>query len=140
MNVLEYAMGKRTKKHALHLFPSLSYYSSNLLQLCSILRMLHQSIVILLIIDSQIIPSLLDVFVGIEMTGQSVQFEQKFNYRRPMYNIMDYLWTLPEQREVFKWVPHISCFLLLNVQILLKNTFKPSSSNSVQGFGCWCRT
>lgn len=49
-----------------------------------------------------IISSLLEVFVGIEMTGQSVQFEQKFNYRRPMYNIMDYLWTLPEQKEVFK--------------------------------------
>ncbi|KAI8436814.1 hypothetical protein MSG28_010273 [Choristoneura fumiferana] len=32
----------------------------------------------------ELVPCLLDVFVGIEMTGQSVQFEQKFNYRRPM--------------------------------------------------------
>lgn len=39
--------------------------------------------------------SLLNVFVSIEMTGQSVQFEQKFNYRRPMYELIEYLWMLP---------------------------------------------
>lgn len=50
----------------------------------------------------EIIPNLLKVFVGIEMTGQSVQFEQKFNYRRPMYAIMDYLWKEEEHRECFK--------------------------------------
>lgn len=50
----------------------------------------------------QIVENLLNVFVSIEMTGQSVQFEQKFNYRRPMYAIMQYLWTLSEQRECFK--------------------------------------
>lgn len=49
----------------------------------------------------QIVENLLNVFVSIEMTGQSVQFEQKFNYRRPMYAIMDYLWKIPEQRECF---------------------------------------
>lgn len=36
------------------------------------------------------------------MTGQSVQFEQKFNYRRPMYIVMAYLWKIPEHRQVFK--------------------------------------
>ena len=50
----------------------------------------------------EIIPNLLRVFVSIEMTGQSVQFEQKFNYRRPMYVIMDYLWNLDEQKKCFK--------------------------------------
>ncbi|KAI4470087.1 ubiquitination factor e4 [Holotrichia oblita] len=50
----------------------------------------------------QIVKSLLEVFVGIEMTGQSVQFEQKFNYRRPMYLVMDYLWELPEHQEYFR--------------------------------------
>ncbi|KAL7019491.1 hypothetical protein ACKWTF_011135 [Chironomus riparius] len=50
----------------------------------------------------QIVENLLDVFVSIEMTGQSVQFEQKFNYRRPMYIIMQYLWNIPEQRACFK--------------------------------------
>ncbi|XP_077284887.1 ubiquitination factor E4A [Arctopsyche grandis] len=50
----------------------------------------------------QIVPSLLHVFVGIEVTGQSVQFEQKFNYRRPMYLIMEYLWEIEEHRNIFK--------------------------------------
>ncbi|KAH8263716.1 hypothetical protein KR044_012934 [Drosophila immigrans] len=52
----------------------------------------------------QVVRSLLNVFVSIEMTGQSVQFEQKFNYRRPMYAIMEFLWTKQE---------HIACFRLL---------------------------
>jgi len=43
----------------------------------------------------------LDIFVGIEMTGQNVAFEQKFNYRRPMYIVMDYLWQIEEQKNVF---------------------------------------
>lgn len=51
---------------------------------------------------SQIVRSLLEVFVGIEMTGQSVAFEQKFNYRRPMYVVMDYLWQIEEHKECFK--------------------------------------
>ncbi|XP_055586147.1 ubiquitin conjugation factor E4 A [Uranotaenia lowii] len=50
----------------------------------------------------EIIPNLLRVFVSIEMTGQSVQFEQKFNYRRPMYAIMDYLWKIEEQKQCFR--------------------------------------
>lgn len=76
----------------------------------------------------EIVPNLLSVFVGIEMTGkgvcdvmdcvqinetyrpfsdfvflgQSVQFEMKFNYRRPMYAIMQYLWEIDEQRECFR--------------------------------------
>lgn len=50
----------------------------------------------------QIVPNLLNVFVSIEMTGQSVQFEQKFNYRRPMYSIMEFLWDLDEQKKCFK--------------------------------------
>ncbi|EEZ99810.1 Ubiquitin conjugation factor E4 A-like Protein [Tribolium castaneum] len=51
---------------------------------------------------SEIVSSLLKVFVGIEMTGQSVEFEQKFNYRRPMYTVMDYLWTKEEFKTSFK--------------------------------------
>ncbi|CAH0547613.1 unnamed protein product [Brassicogethes aeneus] len=50
----------------------------------------------------QITTSILEVFVGIEMTGQSVEFEQKFNYRRPMYAIINYLWKLPQQMECFR--------------------------------------
>ena len=40
----------------------------------------------------EIVPALLDVFVNIEATGQAVEFEQKFSYRRPMYDVMKYLW------------------------------------------------
>ncbi|XP_054743888.1 ubiquitin conjugation factor E4 A [Anastrepha obliqua] len=50
----------------------------------------------------KVVRSLLNVFVSIEMTGQSVQFEQKFNYRRPMYAIMEYLWTKEEHIQCFK--------------------------------------
>jgi len=39
--------------------------------------------------------ALINVFVSIEMTGQSVQFEQKFNYRRPMYELLEFLWNMP---------------------------------------------
>lgn len=49
----------------------------------------------------QLVPCLLDVFVAIEMTGQSVQFEQKFNYRRPMYLVMDFLWKIEDHRRCF---------------------------------------
>ncbi|XP_045536745.1 ubiquitin conjugation factor E4 A [Papilio machaon] len=52
----------------------------------------------------QLVPCLLDVFVGIEMTGQSVQFEQKFNYRRPMYLVMEFLWTMEEHRDAFTYL------------------------------------
>ncbi|XP_016964344.1 ubiquitin conjugation factor E4 A [Drosophila biarmipes] len=50
----------------------------------------------------KVVRSLLNVFVSIEMTGQSVQFEQKFNYRRPMYAIMEFLWTKPEHVQCFR--------------------------------------
>ncbi|KAL3285242.1 hypothetical protein HHI36_019352 [Cryptolaemus montrouzieri] len=50
----------------------------------------------------QVVRSLLEVFVGIEMTGQSVEFEQKFNYRRPMYGVMEYLWDREEYQHFFR--------------------------------------
>ena len=50
----------------------------------------------------KVVPSLLNVFVSIEMTGQSVQFEQKFNYRRPMYAIIEYLWSKQEYVQCFR--------------------------------------
>lgn len=54
----------------------------------------------------QIVPCLLHVFVSIEMTGEGVAFEQKFNYRRPMYTVMDYLWGIEDHRNVFKQLAH----------------------------------
>uniref|UniRef100_A0A2C9LVW6 Ubiquitin conjugation factor E4 A n=1 Tax=Biomphalaria glabrata TaxID=6526 RepID=A0A2C9LVW6_BIOGL len=46
--------------------------------------------------------ALLHVFVSIEMTGESVAFEQKFSYRRPMYNILKYIWSIPLHRRKLK--------------------------------------
>lgn len=45
---------------------------------------------------------ILDVFVSIELTGQAVAFQQKFNYRRPMYNILQYLWKFDKHRLQMK--------------------------------------
>ncbi|KAI0207125.1 Ubiquitin conjugation factor E4 A [Lamellibrachia satsuma] len=46
--------------------------------------------------------TLLHVFVSIEMTGQGVEFEQKFNYRRPMYAVLRYIWTMELHRDALK--------------------------------------
>lgn len=48
----------------------------------------------------QLAPALVNVFVSIEMTGEGVQFEQKFSYRRPMYLVLEYLWDRPFHRQV----------------------------------------
>ncbi|ESO87173.1 hypothetical protein LOTGIDRAFT_210561 [Lottia gigantea] len=45
---------------------------------------------------------LLHVFVSIEMTGQSVEFEQKFNYRRPMYIVLEYIWNIDVHKQAIK--------------------------------------
>jgi len=42
----------------------------------------------------RIAEAILHVFVSIEETGQAVQFEQKFSYRRPMYDVIKYIWQL----------------------------------------------
>ena len=36
------------------------------------------------------------------MTGQSVAFEQKFNYRRPMYAVLEYIWEIPLHQKAIK--------------------------------------
>lgn len=50
----------------------------------------------------EIVNVLLNVFVAIEMTGQSVEFEMKFSYRRPMYAVMRFLWLRDDQKNCFK--------------------------------------
>ncbi|XP_068207310.1 ubiquitin conjugation factor E4 A [Palaemon carinicauda] len=52
--------------------------------------------------SGHIVEALIHVFVSIEMTGQSVAFEEKFNYRRPMYEVMKYLWESPRHKKSFK--------------------------------------
>ncbi|XP_042332885.1 ubiquitin conjugation factor E4 A isoform X2 [Sceloporus undulatus] len=46
--------------------------------------------------------ALIKVFVDIEFTGDPHQFEQKFNYRRPMYPILRYMWETDSYRESIK--------------------------------------
>lgn len=50
----------------------------------------------------ELVPTVLHVFVSIEMTGQSVAFEQKFQYRRPMYIVLDYLWNIEQHKQKMK--------------------------------------
>ncbi|XP_077985047.1 ubiquitin conjugation factor E4 A-like [Glandiceps talaboti] len=46
--------------------------------------------------------ALIHVFVSIECTGDPNQFEQKFNYRRPMYKVLDYVWKMDVHRDSIK--------------------------------------
>ncbi|XP_043532431.1 ubiquitin conjugation factor E4 A [Chiloscyllium plagiosum] len=46
--------------------------------------------------------ALIKVFVDIEFTGDPHQFEQKFNYRRPMYPILKYMWGYDHYRQSIK--------------------------------------
>ncbi|KFO31077.1 Ubiquitin conjugation factor E4 A [Fukomys damarensis] len=50
----------------------------------------------------QLAEALIKVFVDIEFTGDPHQFEQKFNYRRPMYPILRYMWETESYRESIK--------------------------------------
>lgn len=58
------------------------------------------------LLDKQLSHAVLSIFVDIEFTGDEHQFEQKFNYRRPMYKIIKYLWGLQKHRECFKILAH----------------------------------
>ncbi|XP_038609695.1 ubiquitin conjugation factor E4 A [Tachyglossus aculeatus] len=51
---------------------------------------------------AQLAEALIRVFVDIEFTGDPHQFEQKFNYRRPMYPILRYMWGTDAYRESIK--------------------------------------
>lgn len=62
---------------------------------------------------SHLVTALIHVFVSIEMTGQSVSFEDKFNYRRPMYEVMKYLWESPKHRKSFT---HLADEALANME------------------------
>ncbi|CAK8675158.1 unnamed protein product [Clavelina lepadiformis] len=46
--------------------------------------------------------AVIQLFVDIEFTGDPQQFEQKFDYRRPLYPILKFLWETQEGREAVK--------------------------------------
>uniref|UniRef100_A0AAY4BUN7 Ubiquitin conjugation factor E4 A n=1 Tax=Denticeps clupeoides TaxID=299321 RepID=A0AAY4BUN7_9TELE len=60
----------------------------------------------------QLAEALITVFVDIEFTGDPHQFEQKFNYRRPMYPILKYMWDQEIYRESIKYLSKIKLLQL----------------------------
>uniref|UniRef100_A0A671WUM2 Ubiquitin conjugation factor E4 A n=1 Tax=Sparus aurata TaxID=8175 RepID=A0A671WUM2_SPAAU len=60
----------------------------------------------------QLAEALITVFVDIEFTGDPHQFEQKFNYRRPMYPILKYMWGKENYRESIKYLSKIKVLQL----------------------------
>uniref|UniRef100_A0A3Q1FFH2 Ubiquitin conjugation factor E4 A n=1 Tax=Acanthochromis polyacanthus TaxID=80966 RepID=A0A3Q1FFH2_9TELE len=60
----------------------------------------------------QLAEALITVFVDIEFTGDPHQFEQKFNYRRPMYPILKYMWDKENYRESIKYLSKIKVLQL----------------------------
>ncbi|XP_063063515.1 ubiquitin conjugation factor E4 A [Engraulis encrasicolus] len=59
--------------------------------------------------------ALITVFVDIEFTGDPHQFEQKFNYRRPMYSILKYMWNTESYRESIK---HLATYASENLEAM----------------------
>lgn len=59
--------------------------------------------------------ALITVFVDIEFTGDPHQFEQKFNYRRPMYPILKYMWSKDSYRESIK---HLADYASKNLEAM----------------------
>ena len=43
---------------------------------------------------SHLTSSIMRLFVGMELTGHGVQFENKFRYRQPMYIMFKHLWKM----------------------------------------------
>uniref|UniRef100_A0A672ZPS1 Ubiquitin conjugation factor E4 A n=1 Tax=Sphaeramia orbicularis TaxID=375764 RepID=A0A672ZPS1_9TELE len=63
----------------------------------------------------QLAEALITVFVDIEFTGDPHQFEQKFNYRRPMYPILKYMWSKDSYRESIK---HLADYASENLEAM----------------------
>jgi len=54
---------------------------------------------------SHLADKILNVFVSIEVTGQSVGDEIKFNYRKSMHLVLQYIWRIPIHKKALK----VSC-------------------------------
>jgi hypothetical protein len=76
--------------------------ASNRKQICSFMTKKRELLFENKICVNFLPEALFNVFVSIEMTGQAVQFEQKFNYRRPMYEILEYIWTFDSYKNKIK--------------------------------------
>ena len=59
--------------------------------------------------------TLLHVFVTIEMRGQSVDSEMKFNYRKSMHRVIQFICDIPVHRKAIRvtyFIPYLKHFLL----------------------------
>ena len=52
------------------------------------------------------LPGLLKVFAEIEVTGDDLEFEQKFTYRHSMYDLIELLWSSPAFRPCLDHLCH----------------------------------
>ena len=52
------------------------------------------------------LPALLKVFAEIEVTGDDLEFEQKFTYRHSMYDLIDFLWSSASFRPCLETLCH----------------------------------
>ena len=57
---------------------------------------------------------LVHVFVSIEMRGQSVDSELKYNYRKSVHRVLQYILDIPQHRKAMK-----VCFITMTVYIAL---------------------
>ncbi|OQV19602.1 Ubiquitin conjugation factor E4 A [Hypsibius exemplaris] len=48
---------------------------------------------------SEFMEAVLNIFVSIEMAGANLRFGEAFSYRRPLYAVMEYLFTMPEHQK-----------------------------------------
>jgi len=48
--------------------------------------------------SDHLLEAVLTIFIDIEFTGESMEFEDKFQYRLPMYEVLEFLWRLPSYK------------------------------------------
>lgn len=60
--------------------------------------------------------TVLHVFVSIEMTGQTVEDEKKFSYRRSMHKILQYMWKIPVHKAALKRLSEEAVAAIDNVE------------------------
>jgi ubiquitin conjugation factor E4 A len=78
-----------------HLIPS-NERRSGLLDISDIQRVVFESHSFA---NQHLFTSLLTIFIDIEHTGDSMEFEDKFSYRMPIYDIIKFLWEIPSYQQ-----------------------------------------
>ena len=67
---------------------------------------------------------LVHVFVSIEMRGQSVDSELKYNYRKSVHRLLQYILDIPQHRKAMK-----VCLITMTVYIALRLATYSNSSH-----------